>query len=90
MASTMYFKNYTEFYNRTDQSLNGTSDPSKVSMESSNIGCWNCDNCTNCRWCTNCDNCTDCNNCDFCNNTADLNCGMLYNGDPNVVAMTWL
>lgn len=57
------FKDYEEFKNRYDKSINGVSqqflDDNSLTLDNVNlvdcVGCWNCQNCLNCI------NCEDCN-----------------------------
>lgn len=72
MSKTAYFKNYVEFVNREDKSLNGTNRPELVSdIDDNNIGCWNCENCSGCEYCIECKQCTNCRHCSDCEYCVD-------------------
>ena len=66
MAKTAFFKNFTEFMEREDKSLNGTNDPELVGNDNGNTGCWNCWGCWNCTACTDCNLCSGCIDCHKC------------------------
>ena len=66
---TKIFKTKSDFYNRTDRSVNGVSvlfaenNSNWKEMNETNEGCWNCSNCSDCLNCSDCSNCSDCCNC---------------------------
>ncbi len=63
MNQTKIFKDYAEFLNREDKTVNGVSvefaveNPDYETDNATNTGCWNCLNCVNCRYCDDCFNC---------------------------------
>jgi len=66
--TTQIFKNYIEFSNREDKSINGVTPdfakehPDYEEDNKSNSGCFNCHRCYNCDSCNNCTFCIGCNN----------------------------
>jgi len=71
--ATQIFKNYKEFTNRKDKSINGVTQefvdvhPNFEADNITNVGCFNCDRCDYCNYCDNCYNCNYSNYCDYCN-----------------------
>ena len=72
MSKIQIFKDYDEFLNRSDKSVNGVTqkflDENYLILEhlqlKNCIGCFNCFNCKdciNCKDCLNCEDCKDCN-----------------------------
>ncbi len=69
------FKNYIEFLQRLDKTINGFSqefvDKYQIDLQinCNNVGCWNCLDCSECVYCdicAYCINCINCNECDDC------------------------
>lgn len=81
--ATLIFKNYSEFLNREDKSINGVTqefakdNPNWDVQNVNNVGCWNCATSTGCSFsnglvdCTDCDSCVDCSRCMECENCND-------------------
>lgn len=77
---TQIFKNYSEFYNRQDKTINGVSEqfaldhPDYEKENQTNEGCWNCSDCSDCSRCSRCwllaalaaSDCSDCSRCSDC------------------------
>lgn len=71
---TQIFKDYSEFENREDKSLNGVTpkfasdNPGYEADNATNDGCFDCEGCTKCSGCMYCSSCTDCADCMGCKN----------------------
>ncbi|MCL2312127.1 MAG: hypothetical protein FWC41_06530 [Firmicutes bacterium] len=77
MSKIQVFKDYKEFCNRKDKSINGVSqdflemnEDNPMTIDELNLvnceGCWNCYECQNCINCIDCVSCIDCQNCINC------------------------
>ena len=78
------FKNYDEWLDRKDKSINGYkkgNTSAKNAKLINCVGCWNCvdckdcDNCEDsigCSGCTDCSGCVDCSKCIGCHNCTNL------------------
>ena len=74
MVNIQIFKDYDEFCNREDKSVNGVSQhflsQKNRALETINLnnceGCWECKDCENCRDCVKCYDCKNCDNCFHC------------------------
>ena len=76
------FKNYEEFLQRQDKTINGVSeewlDDYGLTFDDIKLinceGLWNCDNCEGCINCENCFNCLNCTYCIKCIGCVDCTC----------------
>jgi hypothetical protein len=91
---TVIFKDYSEFLNRTDKSVNGVSvafaeqNPEYKEQNQTNQGCWNCmgcSDCIDCRGCSDCSycmGCRGCSDCSYCMGCSDCSDCSNFNYNP--------
>ena len=83
MNKTQIFKEWIDFHNREDKTLNGVSEefakenPNFEKDNESNKACWNCSRCSDCSVCSDCSDCYDCYDCYGC-----YDCSGLQNAKP--------
>ena len=73
------YKNYKEFSQREDKTINGVSQDflnyAGITLDKLNLinceDCWNCRNCKDCWYCQDCCDCEECTNCTNCTNCRD-------------------
>ena len=74
---TAVFKDYEDFLQRDDRTLNGVSlefaeaHPDYEQKNATNTGCWNCSDCSRCWNCSHCSHCSDCSRCSRCSGCSD-------------------
>lgn len=82
MNKTLIFDSYESFLQRPEKQINGVSlefsqkYPDFEFMNSTNLGCWNCDNCKECMYSISCSYCRYANGCYRCHDCSD--CTELY------------
>ena len=77
MNKTQIFKEWIDFHNREDKTLNGVSEefakenPNFEKDNESNKACWNCSRCSDCSVCSDCSDCSGCSRCSDCSVCSD-------------------